>query len=155
MIKVKDGIYYAVSHTQVSDSTNRYILGCGTGTQLETGPIIDVYSNNSFYFNNSGAYHASDITLKYDIRDILNNDVDELFKTENAFIRYFKWKSTDKDSYGFIAQELSSYCPEAIDLDNGILHINYNVAFSKIIGAMFKKIKQLEKEITELKMGKS
>ena len=153
MIKVKDGIYYAVSHTQVSDNTNRYILGCGTGSQLATGPIIDVYSNSNFYFNNTGAYHASDINLKYDIRDILNKDVDDLFKTENGFIRHFKWKSNDYESYGFIAQELFNYCPEAIDSDNGILHINYNIAFSKIIGAMFKKIKELEEEINKLKNG--
>ena len=89
--------------------------------------------------------------LKYDIRDLLNEDVNKLFETENGFIRHYKWKSTNKDAYGFIAQELQEYCPEAVDFNNdeGYYAVNYNVAFSKIIGAMFKKIKELERKLKE------
>ena len=102
--------------------------------------------------NRSGStYQTSDIRKKYDIRDILNEDVNKLFETENGFIRHFKWKESNIDAYGFIAQELQEYCPEAVKLNNddGFYAVNYNVAFSKIIGAMFKKIKELENKLKE------
>ena len=103
-----------------------------------------------FYVNTAGAYHTSDVRKKYDIYDILNKDVINLFNTENAYIRHFKWRETNKDSYGFIAQELQEYCPEAVNLNNeGYYSVNYNVAFSKIIGAMYKKIKELERRLEE------
>ena len=83
----------------------------------------------------------------------MNKDVINLFNTENAYIRHFKWRETNKDSYGFIAQELQEYCPEAVNLnDEGYYSVNYNVAFSKIIGAMYKKIKELENENGSLKL---
>lgn len=36
------------------------------------------------------------------------------------------------------------YCPEAVDFnsDNGYYAVDYNVALSKIVGVLFKKIKQ-------------
>ena len=93
------------------------------------------------------AYSYSDMKLKYDIRDILNKDVVDLFNTDNGFIRHFKWKDNNKDSYGVIAQEIQEYCPEAIDYSADILHVNYNIIYGKMIGAMFKKIKELESMI--------
>ena len=139
-----------LNHTKIStgDTTNTYIVG----TRLTAnGKLIQTYHLENFYYTGLGAYHTSDIRKKYDIRDILNEDVNKLFETENGFIRHFKWNDTNNDSYGFIAQELEEYCPEAIDFNNdtGYFAVNYNVAFSKIIGAMFKKIKELENKLKE------
>ena len=128
-------------------SSNRYVIG----TDSTSGTLSTAYCNSCFYFTTSGAYHTSDIRKKYDIRDILNEDVNKLFETKNGFVRHFKWKDSNIDSYGFIAQELQEYCPEAVDFNNdtGYYSVNYNVAFSKIIGAMFKKIKELENKLKE------
>jgi hypothetical protein len=105
-----------------------------------------------FYFTTSGAYHTSDERMKHDIWDILQNDVDTLFGTNNGYIRHFAWNNNDVEAYGFIAQELEEFCPEAIHInEDGYYGVNYNVAFSKILGAMFKKIKQQDKEIKKLK----
>ena len=142
----------SITHNTTSSTTKRYILGAGNNSQPNNNTTINtVYSSSNFYFNHSGAYHASDIRKKYDIRDILNEDVNKLFETENGFIRHFKWKESSVDAYGFIAQELLEYCPEAVDMndDDGYYAVNYNVAFSKIIGAMFKKIKELENKLKE------
>lgn len=109
-------------------------------------------SGGHFYFTTSGAYHTSDERMKHDIWDILQDDVDELFGTNNGYIRHFAWNSNDVEAYGFIAQELEEFCPEAIHInEDGYYGVNYNVAFSKILGAMFKKIKQQDKEIKKLK----
>jgi len=105
-----------------------------------------------FYFTTSGAYHTSDERMKHDIWDILQNDVDTLFETNNGYIRHFAWNNNDVEAYGFIAQELEEFCPEAIHInEDGYYGVNYNVAFSKILGAMFKKIKQQDREIKKLK----
>ena len=138
----------SITHTRVNDTTTRYVLGT---TLTSNNTLSTVYSVSQFYFTNAGAYHSSDARKKYDIRDILNDDVNKLFETENGFIRHFKWINTNEDAYGFIAQELQEYCPEAVDFNNdtGFYSVNYNVAFSKIIGAMFKKIKELERKLKE------
>ena len=130
--------FYPCGHTNYSGSNLTSLKAC-----------------SSFYATTSGVYHTSDMSLKYDIRDLINDDVNRLFETDNGFIRHFKWKKNNEDAYGFIAQELQQYCPEAVNInsDTGLLHVNYNVAFSKIIGAMFKKIKDLQNEIDELKNG--
>ena len=124
------------------------------GTDSTSGNFTVAYCCSQFYFTSSGAYHTSDIRKKYDIRDIYTDEVTRLFNTDNAFIRHFKWKESNKDAYGFIAQELAEYCPEAVDLNNdtGYYAVNYNVAFSKIIGAMYKRVKQLENENNDLKL---
>ena len=81
--------------------------------------------SNNLYIANSG-YASSDIRKKYDIRNILEQDVIDLFNTENGYIRHFKWKSNNQSKYGFIAQEIQEYCPEAIDIDSeGYLFVNY------------------------------
>jgi len=132
-------INYRTASGGADGNITEYIFGRGNGNHI------------GFYVNTSGAYHTSDIRKKYDIRDILNKDVNDLFLTNNGFIRYFKWKDSNKPAYGFIAQEIQEYCPECIELDKtGYYSVNYNVAFSKIIGAMFKKIKQLEYKIYQL-----
>ena len=147
----------SITHKRKNNSNKKYVLGyakteSGSAAQPDNNSTIsEVWTDNTFYFTNSGAYHTSDIRKKYDIRDILNEDVNQLFETENGFIRHFKWKESSVDAYGFIAQELLEYCPEAVDMNNddGYYAVNYNVAFSKIIGAMFKKIKELENKLQE------
>ncbi len=141
----------SITHTQTTNTNNHYVLGVGNGSQPSNGSLSQVYSDNNFYFTHNGAYHASDARKKYDIKDVLNEDVNKLFETENGFIRHFKWINSNNDAYGFIAQELKEYCPEAVDFneDDGFYAVNYNVAFSKIIGAMFKKIKELERKLQE------
>ena len=133
------------------NTITEYRWGAGSSSSYATFYVGNFYAvGGTFYVNSTGAYHTSDVRKKYDIYDILNKDVINLFNTENAYIRHFKWKDTNSDAYGFIAQELQEYCPEAVNLsDEGYYSVNYNVAFSKIIGAMYKKIKELEKRLEE------
>lgn len=137
-----------------NNTSNHYVTGVGAGSiPANSSTVTSLYARSEFYFNSTGAYHTSDARKKYDIKDILNEDVNKLFETENGFVRHYKWKHTNVDSYGFIAQELMKYCPEAVDFnsDNGYYAVDYNVALSKIVGVLFKKIKQQDEEIKKLK----
>jgi hypothetical protein len=140
----------SISYTYSTGEINGtiYILT----TTAQSSPLTSVTAYSKVYYNANGVYFASDRRIKYNIKDVLNSDVDKLFKTDNGLVHSFFWKENKKKSFGFIAQELKEYCPEAVDFntDDKLFHVNYNVAFAKIIGAMFKKIKEQDKIIKDL-----
>ena len=142
----------AFSRISINNTSGTY-YPCGASSYSVGAPAHTLYAWSGFYCNSGGVYHNSDISLKYDVKDVLYKDIIDLFNTNNGFIRYYKWKATGLGSYGVIAQEIQKFCPEAIEYnkDDNLLHVNYNVALSKIIGVMFKKIKLQDNIITELK----
>jgi hypothetical protein len=88
---------------------------------------------------------TSDINLKTNIKTVENalETVDSLRGVS------FDWKETGKSSYGVIAQELEEVLPELVK--NGeIKSVNYN----GIIGVLIEAVKQLKKEVEELKNTK-
>lgn len=89
-------------------------------------------------------YSTSDIRKKMDIKPIENDDnIPEIVE--------FKWKSTGKKSYGFIAQDLQEDYPELInDTNPELLHMDYMATLSLVIGKLQAKIKKLEQRIIEL-----
>lgn len=100
--------------------------------------------------DNNGVYYDSDINLKENIEQIIDSEIDNLFETESGNMYSFDWKDTHEHSFGFIAQELEQFAPEAVREFDGIKRVNYEVALTKVCAAMFKKIKQLEARIEEL-----
>lgn len=92
----------------------------------------------------SAFYSTSDIRKKMDIKPIENDDnIPEIVE--------FKWKSTGKKSYGFIAQDLQEDYPELInDTNPELLHMDYMATLSLVIGKLQAKIKKLEQRIIEL-----
>jgi hypothetical protein len=136
------------ARTVISDSLNatRYII-FANGT---SGTASSLNVNSTFTFNPStGTVSASnfnstsDINLKYDIEKI-ENALDIINSIDG--IR-FKWKSTNKKSIGVSAQNIEMYLPELVAETDGIKAVNYD----GIIGILIESIKQLKKEIDELK----
>ncbi len=85
---------------------------------------------------------TSDINLKENIKTIENslNLIDSIRGVS------FDWKETGKGSYGVIAQELEEVLPELVS--NGEhKSVNYN----GLIGVLIESIKELKKEIEDLK----
>ena len=91
-------------------------------------------------------YENSDFQLKTNIQEILNSD-------KMPIIKEFDWKESGKHSYGLIAQELEEqgYSELVETKEDGYKSVNYSAALSLIIGKLQVKIKELEKEIKNLK----
>ena len=107
-------------------------------------------TNGTAHFVN--AYASSDRRKKKNIKQISESEYLEYFKTTDGFFKCFTWKETGNKSFGAIAQEVEGWCPECVDHnDDGYLSINYNALLSKACAALFLKVKELEKELEELK----
>lgn len=93
-------------------------------------------------------YESSDQRLKENIQAIINKD-------NIPQIKEFDWKENGSHSYGLIAQELEEqgYSELVSTKDDGYKTVNYSAALSLIVGKLQVKIKELEKEIKELRNG--
>ena len=128
-------------------STEQYYL---VGSTSENNSTLYRYETNGPYMIGAQVYAGSDLAYKKDITPISDDFVNQLF--DRTDITYdFKWKDTNKDSSGFIAQWIEDIMPEMVNGTDGDKHVNYDAALSKVVGAMFKKIQEQQKEIDELK----
>lgn len=121
-----------------------------TSTSTTAGNYAQTYTNTNFYVNSSGVFWTSDRKFKDCIKSPVKNG---MLDDETGLIRKFNWKDTGKSSYGFIAQELLPYVPEAVDYDEELnkYSVNYDVAHSALIAQLIIKVKELEEEILRLK----
>jgi hypothetical protein len=118
-----------------------------TSGSVSTGNI----SIPSLYFvPSTGSLNAtefnslSDATLKEDINPISNYF--ELLEKINPVS--FKWKETNKSSYGVIAQEIEQLLPSLVSTnDKGIKSVSYIPLISILISC----VKELKQEINNLK----
>ena len=119
-------------------------MGIGTTT-----PSYMLHVNGNV--GGSNFYTSSDRKLKEDIQIIDTQSLERLFNISDKLLKKFTWKQSGKDSYGFIAQELEPYIPEAITKDlDGVKHVSYNVAYAKIIASLVNKIKKQDKIIQKM-----
>lgn len=91
-------------------------------------------------------YENSDEKLKTNIRNI--NSYDNIPQ-----LKEFDWKEDGSHSYGLIAQELEAmgYSELVSGSEESGKTVNYSAALSLIVGKLQVKIKELEKEIENLK----
>lgn len=120
------------------------------GTPSTIGSTLYRYGTSGPYMKGTEVYAGSDINYKTDIKPLSQEYVNTLFLKDNI-IYDFKWKDTNKESSGFIAQDIETIMPEVVDGEDGEKHVNYDAALSKVVGALFLKIKEQQKEIDELK----
>jgi hypothetical protein len=120
------------------------IVAATPNTLVQRDSFGDIYANN-LYANN--LVSTSDIRFKNDIQNI-DNPIDILNKL-NAVS--FKWINTDTKSYGLIAQELEKVLPELVSTTNDVKSVMY----IPIIAILIEAIKQQQKEIDEIRNGKT
>lgn len=128
-------VFATKSTTGTSDRPTEKMRIAPDGTITATGSIYAAH----FYEN-------SDIQLKANIQEILSSD-------KMPTIKEFDWKEDNSHSYGLIAQELEEqgYSELVSTKDDGYKTVNYSAALSLIVGKLQVKIKELEKEIENLK----
>lgn len=122
------------------DSTN----GTSPVERMSIAPNGTITATGSIYA--AHFYENSDIQLKTNIQEILDSD-------KMPIIKEFDWKEDNSHSYGLIAQELEEqgYSELVSTKDDGYKTVNYSAALSLIVGKLQVKIKELEKEIENLK----
>lgn len=93
-------------------------------------------------------YENSDINLKTNIQP--------LDFTNNIELVSFNWKKDGSKSYGVIAQQVEQYYPELVSTDEstGYKSVNYDAVLIIKCAQLENRIKQLEKELEDLKYGK-
>ena len=120
------GNYTNVYTTNTANSNNVYgniinVGGGGTGYRYGVYSTINGYNGVAGYFNGdlvyTGQLNPSDASLKENVRSI-DNAVDIVKSLEPKKYRYKEDQAfhfnTDKDSYGFIAQEFEVVLPDLV-----------------------------------------
>jgi hypothetical protein len=100
--------------------------------------------SGAYYLQVNGSVYAS---AYYESSDIRLKNILSTKASDNFSAIEFNWKDgrDDKKHWGYAAQDVMKYIPDAIEVNNdGMMTVNYNEAHTW-------KIAQLEKEILELK----
>ena len=130
----------------VSDASipSGYSNSCSYSTRPNCSVFMELYSHGNVY--GSHFYETSDAKYKTNIQSILDYD-------NIPQLRQFDWKESGQKGYGLIAQELEQQgYYELVDTDDqGEKTVNYSAALSLIVGKLQVKIRELEKEIENLK----
>ena len=109
-----------------------------------------------FTINENGGSNGSDEKLKKDIENISYG----LDTVKSLQPRKFKWKETDNDGIGFIAQEVESLIPEVVadttdakeetdEVTKVLNYANLTAVLTKAIQELSAKVEELESKINE------
>ncbi len=144
-------------------STNGYV---GIGTNNPSG-TLHVNATNGIYINNLPAtnqasleintttgelsYLGSSLRYKKDIRDLEINSED-VFKLRPV---RFKWKKTDEEDIGLIAEEVNEVIPELVNYDKkgrpvAVEYDLISVYLLEVVKQQQQKISALEQTIAEI-----
>lgn len=142
----------------IGRSSNDYIYQDGTNVSFYIGGAED------FRMTSAGVFHAdgdiignsttisSDIKLKNNIK-VIEDAIEKLSTLEGVT---FNWNKDNKPSIGVIAQQVQKTFPELVtevnNLNDEDTHLTVN--YSGLIGVLIESIKELKKEIQELKSNK-
>ena len=94
-------------------------------------------------------YESSDANLKTNLEPIEENIVEEIFNHEPELIKRFQWIDSGEFSYGVIAQEIQKFAPELVSECDG-LKVNYDAALALLVGALIRRVKNLESKVNML-----
>ena len=141
-------IDFHYNNSTSSDYSTRIV--CDTATRLS---VLATTLRASNAITCVSLTQTSDERLKDNIKDIDEEFIKKIFSTDNGFIHQFDFKESGKHSNGIIAQEVKDIMPEVVDYDetDDVYRVDYTSASMKLIGAMFKKMKQMQIEIDKLK----
>ena len=138
-----------VTNVTVTNSTSQaYLMGAQNSSSGSSGTIR---VNSNVYMSGGYLYSSSDIRLKENIKEISKEFIDKVYDNDKDLVYDFKFKETNIESSGFIAQYLEELDPNLITInkDNGYYGVNYNAALSKLVGVLLKKTKEQDRRLNE------
>jgi hypothetical protein len=143
---------YALDGSNLAFYTNGSNSGSGLTERMRITSGGEVLINTTtdsgaYYLQVNGSvyatayYESSDIRLK----DVLMNSYSENF---SAIEFMWKDKRDDKKHWGYAAQDVIKYIPDAIEVNNdGMMTVNYNEAHTWKIAQLEAKIVELEAKL--------
>lgn len=117
----------------------------GTGSATSAGNIGTSYTVYAPAF-----YEASDANLKTNVEPIEESIIEEIFNHEPELIKRFQWIDSGEFSYGVIAQEIQKFAPELVAECDGHLKVNYDATLAMLVGALIRRVKNLESKFNML-----
>jgi hypothetical protein len=143
-------ITFTDASTQFDGSVNRTIT-TNAGPVANGGTLVARDANGDSWFRNvngSGTITAPEVTATSDIR--LKSNVE---KIENSLekidkLNGYTFTMNDKQMTGLVAQEVLDVLPEAVV---GSEDEHYSLAYGNMVGLLVEGIKELKKEVAELK----
>ena len=117
----------------------------GTGSGTADGSIGTSYAVYAPAF-----YEASDANLKTNVEPIEENIIEQIFCHEPELIKKFQWINSGEFSYGVIAQEIQKFAPELVAECDGHLKVNYDATLAMLVGALIRRVKNLESKVNML-----
>lgn len=134
------------SNLYLQYATSNHLICCVGGGNVGIGTK---YPSQKLHVEGNvlatGFYEESDVRLKTNIQPI---DF-----TNNIELVSFNWKKDGSKSYGVIAQQVEQYYPELVSTDEstGYKSVNYDAVLIIKCAQLENRIKQLEKELEDLK----
>jgi hypothetical protein len=125
------------------DSTSDYRVNSTVIINSGRNLINVVNGNFSGIVTCTDLNSQSDVNLKDNIQNI-NNSLDSINSLRGVT---FNWKESGRPSIGVIAQEVEEVFPQLVMENNENKTVNYN----GLIGVLIEAVKELSKEVEELK----
>lgn len=146
------GISAGATVTDKSDNVDYNIIFTSetSGNQslagIDNGALI--YNPSTGQLSATDFNSTSDVAYKYDINPIQNAS-DIVLKLAG---KAFKWKHTDRQSYGVVAQELEQVLPDVVNENTNGKTVNYNTLIAFLIESNKELINRLN--VLESKLEK-
>ena len=148
-VEINSGIITSTSGivTYYGDGSN--LTGLPGAPSLQT--VLNIGNTSTIGMSIVGVITATDFNSTSDINLKENiHTIENALETINSLRGVsFDWKETGSGSYGVIAQELQEVLPKLVSVGE-IKTVNYN----GIIGVLIEAVKELKKEVEELKRHK-
>ena len=135
---------------QIQNSESDKIVLHSSGASFFNGGEVLINTttdSGAYYLQVNGSVYA---TAYYESSDIRLKDVITNSYSENFSAIEFMWKDKrdDKKHWGYAAQDVMKYIPDAIEVNNdGMMTVNYNEAHTWKIAQLEAKILELESKL--------
>lgn len=135
-------VFLKNKHTFMRVKNNEFLLKTNHNYKFIVGCNEILTINNNGIIINGVLRNYSDSKLKTNITPLNTN-----ITIDNLNPVSYTYNLTQKEEYGFIAQDVQKYFPSIVNTDDKYLSVNY----IGIIPILVKEIKELKKTIRNLK----
>ncbi|MFY7886573.1 MAG: hypothetical protein ACOVOV_17200, partial [Dolichospermum sp.] len=139
-----NGLFYPTTNTIAIATNDNERMRITSGGELLINTTTD---SGAYYLQVNGSVYA---TAYYESSDIRLKNILSTKASDNFSAIEFNWKDgrDDKKHWGYAAQDVLKFIPDAIEINNdGMMTVNYNEAHTWKIAMLEERIKFLESKL--------